>query len=126
MCKYLINNQSGVGLNPGPHAHRSVNYLLPTLGLNPSKHKLLTTIPPPTPNPLNVVLHFTSIEASKSKNTLRNHCVEQNNDFTRGETSNIKPWGVLRERTPKKGGGCMASAPTLDLIISLRGDFQCP
>ena len=32
------------------------------------------------------------------------------------------PWGRLRKRPPKKGG-CMASAPTLDLTTSLRGDF---
>ena len=35
--------------------------------------------------------------------------VGQNNDFTRGKTSNIMPWGMLREQTQK---GC----PHLGLI----------
>ena len=36
-------------------------------------------------------------EASESKNPLGDALIGQNNDFTRGWTSNIMPWGMLRE-----------------------------
>ena len=37
------------------------------------------------------------VEGSKSKNPLRVTFVSQNDDFTRGSTSNVRHWGVLRE-----------------------------
>ena len=61
--------------------------------LNPSEHKLLT----PPPSPLKNDIQFQGIEASESKNPLGNGLIGQNNDFTRGWTSNIMPWGMLRE-----------------------------
>ena len=90
------------------------------LGLDPSKHKKLT--PPQPPTPLNCG-SLRGIEASKSKNPLGDCFVRQNNEFTRGWTSNIMPWGMLREPPPKKRGH-MASAPALDLTTSLRGDLN--
>ena len=43
-----------------------------------------------------MVSSFRGTEASKSKNPLGDYFVRQNNDFTRGWTSNIMPWGMLR------------------------------
>ena len=63
-------------------------------GLNPSNHKLLT---PPLPPPQKMGSSFRGIEASKSKFPLGDCFVGQNNDFTRGWTSNIMPWGMLCE-----------------------------
>ena len=37
------------------------------------------------------------VEGSKSKNSLGDHFVWQNNDFTKGYTSNIVPWGMVHE-----------------------------
>ena len=68
---------------------------------DPSEHKLLT---PPPPPPKKSDIQSQGMEASKSKNPLGDHFIGQNNDFTRGWTSNIMPWGMLRERLPKKGG----------------------
>ena len=58
---------------------------------NPSEHKLLT---PSTPRKSDIQVR---IEASESKNILGDRFIGQNNDFTRGWTSNIMPWGMLRE-----------------------------
>ena len=86
-----------------------------------STHKLL--IPPhPPPPPKKSDIQFQGIEASESKNPLGDRLIGQNNDFTRGWTSNIMPWGMLREWTPKRGG-YTTPAPALDLTTSLRGDL---
>ena len=60
--------------------------------LKPSDQKLLT--PPP---PQQSVIQFQGIEASESKNPLGGGLIGQNNDFIRGWTSNIMPWGMRRE-----------------------------
>ena len=77
-------------------AGRSICYsFLASSGSNPSKHELLT--PPPKK-------WYPVSGASKSKNPLGGCFVRQNNYFTRGETSNTMPLGMLREQPPKKGG----------------------
>ena len=77
--------------------------------------------PQPPTLPKKVVSSFRGIEASKSKNPLGDCFVGQNNDFTKGWTSNIMP---CYANDPN--GGCMVSAPALDLTTSLRGDFDPP
>ena len=57
--------------------------------------KLLT--PHSTPPPQKSDIQFQGIDASESKNPLGDGLIGQNNDFTRGWTSNIMPWGMLRE-----------------------------
>ena len=64
--------------------------------LEPSEQKLC---PPP---PQKSDLQFSGIEALESKNPLGDCLIGQNNDFTKGWTSNIMPWGM--RMTPKKGG----------------------
>ena len=59
---------------------------------NPSEHKLFLT-PPPKKS----VIQFQGIKASESKNPLGDHFIGQNIDFTRGWTSNIMLWGMLRK-----------------------------
>ena len=72
--------------------------------LNPSEHKLLTPPPLPPPPPPKSDIQFQGIEASESKNPLGDRLIGQNNDFTRGWTSNIMPWGMLRKRPLKRVG----------------------
>ena len=62
---------------------------------NPPEHKLLTPPPPPKSD-----IQFQGIEASESKNPLGDRFIGQNDDFTRGWTSNIMPLGML---SPPKG-----------------------
>ena len=52
---------------------------------------------PPPPPPPKSVMQFQGIEASEAKNPLGDYLIGQKNDFTRGWTSNIMPWGRLRE-----------------------------
>ena len=61
------------------------------LCLKPSDQKILTPPPPKS------VIQFQGIKASESKNPLGDCLIGQNNDFTRGGTSNTMPWGMLRE-----------------------------
>ena len=69
--------------------------------LKPVERKLLTpphpTPPPHPPPPKKVISSSRGVEASESKNPLGDCLIGQNNDFTRGWTSNIMPWGMLRE-----------------------------
>ena len=58
---------------------------------------------PPTPNPPKLWYPVRGIKALKSKNPLGDCFVGENNDFTRGLTSNIMPWGMLGEPPPKRG-----------------------
>ena len=52
--------------------------------------------PAPCPHTPKMWYLVTGVEASKSKNPLGDRFVRQKNDFTRGWTSNIMPWGMLR------------------------------
>ena len=87
------------GSIPGwPTSHpaaQAASFMTPDPHSNPSGHKLLT---PPPPNKSDI--QFQGIKASKSKNPLGDRFIGQNNDFTRGWTSNIMPWGMLHERPP--------------------------
>ena len=51
-------------------------------GSNPTKHN--PPPPPPTPTLKKVVPKYGRVEGSKSKNSLGDHFVSQNTDFTRG------------------------------------------
>ena len=68
-------------------ADRLTSFVLLDPRSNPSEHKLLTPAPPPKKGDI-------QLEASESKNPLGNCFIGQNNDFTRGWTSNIMPWGM--------------------------------
>ena len=65
---------------------------LPLLGAFSAK-----TFDPPPPQKSDI--QFQGIEASDppKKNDLGDCLIGQNNEFTRGWTSNIMPWGMLRE-----------------------------
>ena len=95
-------------------ANRPVSFVVPNQTFDP---------PPPPPPPQKSDIQLQGIEASESKKPLGDRFIGQNNDFTRGWTSNIMPWGMLRKRH-LKSGGVYGSAPTLDLTTSLRGDLQ--
>ena len=81
------------------------------------QRRQLTPPPPLPPTPTHPSqksdIQFQGIEASESKNPLGDRLIGQNNDVTRGWTSNIMPWGMLRERPPKRGG---IQRPRLRLI----------
>ena len=92
----VANNQVGDSIPGLPTAgpiSRLVDFVVPDPHSNPSEHKLLTPHPPPQ----KCDIQFQGIEASKSKNPLGDCFVGQNNDFTRGCTSDIMPWGILHE-----------------------------
>ena len=83
-------------------AGQPVSFAQSTPHSNPSEHKLLQTFDPPHPPhphdpPPPLHIQFQGIEASESKNPLGDRLIGQNNDCTRGWTSNIMPWGMLRE-----------------------------
>ena len=78
----------------------------PDKGSNPTKHQLLTPPPPPArpPPPKKVVNpNGGGDRGLKIEIFTGGHFVLQNNDFTRGQTCDIMPWGASR-MTPKKGG----------------------
>ena len=83
------------GLIPGRPsaggAGRPVSSAQSDPGLNPAEHKLLD------PPPKKVISSFRGVEASQSKNPLGDRLIGQNNDFTRGWTSNIMRSGMLHE-----------------------------
>ena len=85
-----------------------------------SGHNTQRIFDPPSPSPLKWVPRYRGL-GSKSKSSLEDHFLSQNEDFTKGQTSDTTTWGMLRER-PKKGGvyNAGACAPT----TSLRGDFS--
>ena len=57
------------------------------------ENKMIEKLPPKKSD-----VQFHGIEASKeSKNPLGDYLSGQNDDFTRGWTSNIMPWGMLGE-----------------------------
>ena len=92
---------------------------LQDLGLNqhtvPTIRKEVLHPPPPpgTPPAKNGVPGYGG-GGSKSKNSLGDHFLAQNNDFTRGVTSDTTSWGMLHERPQKEGGGYTTPAPALD------------
>ena len=71
-------------------------------GSNPSNHKLLTPPPHPKPTPTpthppKIDIQFQGDRGLKIKKSIGGLFFGQNNDFTRGWTSNIMPWGMLCE-----------------------------
>ena len=96
---------------------------MPPHCLEPSDRKLPPPPPPQAPPPQKSDIQFWGIEASESKNPLGDGLIGENNDFTRGWTSNIC-LGVCYANDPKKGG-YTTPAPALDQTTSLRGDFTC-
>ena len=56
--------------------------------------------PPHPPHPPENWYPGRRVERSKSKNTLRDNFVSQNDDFTKGQASDIIKWGMLRECPP--------------------------
>ena len=66
------------------------------------RKEVLTPPPPDTPPPppqtrQKGVPGYGGLKGSKTKNSLGDHFLSYNDDFTRGWTSGTIPWGIVRE-----------------------------
>ena len=120
MVRQGMRKQAGIGSgHPGPTPQ-------PPSSLSLS---CLTDQSPPPPPPHTHPKSSTQVgggggEGSKSKNLMGDHFFRKKM-ILQGIRHPISCLGVCYVNDPQKGGGgCMASAPTLDLTTSLQGDFS--